>query len=290
MKQYHDLLTKVLEEGVPSDDRTGTGTISLFGTQTRYNLLEDGFPLVTTKKVPFKSVIAELVWFMQGLTNSKQLNDMGSTIWDEWATESGDLGPIYGKMWRSWPAIELSGMGVRKTGIDQLQNVIDEIRTNPDSRRLVVSAWNPQFLPDPKLTAQENVKAGKQALPPCHTLFQFYSREANGQRYLSLQMYQRSADLFLGVPFNIASYSALLMLVAKMTGHVAHEFIHTIGDAHIYTNHLEQVQKQLKREPKPLPKLTINAPDLQRVSDVTLSMFELEGYEHHPAIKGAVAV
>lgn len=289
MKQYHDLLTHVLENGVSSDDRTGTGTLSVFGTQTRYNLAE-GFPLVTTKKTAFKAVIAELVWFLQGKTNAHELNELGATIWDEWATENGDLGPVYGKMWRSWPSVEFSGMGVVKRSIDQLQNVINELKVNPDSRRLVVSAWNPQFLPDPSKTAQENVKAGKQALPPCHTLFQFYSREIDGKRMLSLQMYQRSADLFLGVPFNIASYAALLMLVAQMTGHEPHEFIHTIGDAHIYSNHMKQVKTQLGRECKALPTLNILVDDGFELADVNVDMFELSNYEPHPAIKGAVAV
>lgn len=264
MKQYLDLLQDVLENGIEKEDRTGTGTISVFGRQLRFDL-QEGFPLLTTKKLHFKSIVYELLWFLKGDTNVKYLQEHGVRIWNEWADEKGDLGPIYGAQWRSWPT---------PTGetIDQIAQVIQEIKTNPDSRRLIVSAWNTADIP-------------KMALAPCHCLFQFYV--ANGR--LSCQLYQRSADLFLGVPFNIASYSMLTMMVAQVTGLEAGEFIHTFGDAHIYKNHLEQVKLQLTREPYPLPKLKLN-PEIKEIDDFDYEDFELVDYQAHPHIKGIVSV
>lgn len=264
MKQYLDLLQHVLENGVIKNDRTGTGTKSIFGYQLRCNL-DDGFPLLTTKKVHLKSIIYELLWFLRGDTNVHWLQQHGVRIWNEWADEKGDLGPVYGHQWRSWPD-EKGGT------IDQIGNVVEEIKRNPDSRRLIVSAWNV-------------AEVQQMALPPCHTLFQFYV--ANGR--LSLQLYQRSADLFLGVPFNIASYSLLLLMVAHATGLKPGEFIHTFGDAHIYLNHMEQVKEQLSRTPRQLPKITLN-PAVKNIFDYTYEDFHIEGYNPYPPIKGTVSV
>ncbi len=261
MKQYLNLLEKILTEGEVRQDRTGTGTISLFGAQTRYNLRE-GFPLVTTKKVHLKSIIHEILWFLSGSTNTKYLEDNGVTIWREWADENGDLGPIYGKQWRDF------------NGVDQINWVIDEIKRNPYSRRLIVSAWNPVDVP-------------KAALPPCHTMFQFYVDPV--ELTLSCQLYCRSQDTLLGTPFNIASYALLTMMIAQVCGLTAGDFVHTIGDAHIYQNHLEQVREQLSREPRPLPKMTLN-PDIMDIDDFKFSDFTLSGYDPHPAIKAPVAV
>lgn len=264
MKQYLDLCQRILDEGVTKEDRTGTGTISVFGHQMRFDLSE-GFPLVTTKKLHTRSIIHELLWFLSGDTNIRYLQENGVRIWNEWADENGDLGPVYGKQWRSFAGRD------GKT-VDQIQWVIDEIKRNPDSRRLVVSAWNPAEL-------------DKMALPPCHLLFQFYV--ANGK--LSCQLYQRSADTFLGVPFNIASYALLTHMIAHVTGLEAGDFVHTLGDAHLYTNHLEQVKLQLSREPMALPKLKLN-PDVKSIFDFTFDDIEIVDYESHPHIKGEVAV
>lgn len=264
MKQYLDLCRRVLEEGTFKEDRTGTGTLSVFGHQMRYNLA-DGFPMLTTKKLHLKSIIYELLWFLQGDTNVKYLQEHGVRIWNEWADENGDLGPVYGHQWRSWPDYD-GGT------IDQIQIILDQIQNNPDSRRMIVSAWN---------VAEVN----KMALPPCHSLFQFYV--ADGK--LSLQLYQRSADIFLGVPFNIASYSLLLLMVAQVCGLQPGEFIHTLGDAHIYKNHLDQVKLQLTREPRPLPKMTLN-PEVKDLFSFQYEDFTLSDYDPHPHIAGVVAV
>jgi thymidylate synthase/thymidylate synthase len=264
MRQYLDLLQRVLDEGVHKEDRTGTGTMSVFGHQMRFNLA-DGFPLITTKKLHLKSIIYELLWFLKGDTNVKYLQEHGVRIWNEWADENGDLGPIYGHQWRAWPDYQ-GGF------IDQISEAIDTIKHNPDSRRIIVSAWNVADIPNMKL-------------PPCHAFFQFYV--ANGK--LSLQLYQRSADIFLGVPFNIASYALLLMMVAQVTGLQPGEFVHTMGDAHIYLNHLEQVKLQLTREPRALPTMHIN-PEVKDIFSFDYDDFTLEGYDPHPHIKGEVAV
>ena len=264
MKQYLDLLDRILTEGVKKEDRTGTGTISVFGNQMRFNL-EDGFPLLTTKKLHLKSIIYELLWFLRGDTNIKYLKDHGVSIWDEWADENGELGPVYGHQWRSWPD-ENGGT------IDQIQNVVNQIKNNPDSRRMIVSAWNV-------------AEVERMALPPCHTMFQFYV--ANGR--LSLQLYQRSADTFLGVPFNIASYALLLQMMAQVTGLNAGDFIHTTGDTHLYLNHIEQAKLQLTRTPRPLPRMIIN-PDVKDIFDFKYEDFQLEGYDPWPHIKAAVSV
>ncbi|MCB9016302.1 MAG: thymidylate synthase [Lentimicrobiaceae bacterium] len=264
MKQYHDLLKHVLENGVRKDDRTGTGTISVFGYQMRFNL-EEGFPVLTTKKLHLRSIIYELLWFLKGETNIQYLHDNKVSIWDEWADAEGNLGPVYGHQWRSWGAAD-------GRTIDQISQVVSMIKTNPDSRRLLVSAWNPGDV-------------DKMALPPCHVLFQFYV--ANGR--LSCQLYQRSADIFLGVPFNIASYALLTMMMAQVTGLKPGEFIHTFGDAHIYLNHLEQVNLQLSRDFKSLPEMKIN-PEVDNIFNFTFEDFKLEGYEPHPHIKAPVAV
>lgn len=264
MKQYLSLLDRVLAEGVKKEDRTGTGTISVFGHQMRFNL-EDGFPALTTKKLHLKSIIYELLWFLKGDTNAKYLQDNGVRIWNEWADEDGNLGHIYGYQWRSWPDYEGGS-------IDQISQVVDQIKNTPDSRRIIVNAWNVGDL--------KNMN-----LPPCHMFFQFYV--ANGK--LSLQMYQRSADIFLGVPFNIASYALLLQMMAQVTGLKAGEFIHTLGDAHIYVNHLDQVKLQLSRETRALPRMNIN-PDVKSIFDFKYEDFELTGYDPHPHIKGIVAV
>ena len=277
MKVYHDLLEHVLEKGVRKSDRTGTGTLSVFGYQMRFDL-EAGFPLVTTKKVHLRSIIHELLWFIRGETNVGYLNDHGVSIWDEWADNSGELGPIYGRQWRAWP--DLAG-----GEIDQLANVIERIRRRPDSRRHVVSAWNPTTLPDERLSPAENAVRGRMALAPCHTMFQFWV--ADGR--ISLQLYQRSADCFLGVPFNIASYALLLLMVAQVTGLKAHEFIHTLGDAHLYLNHLQQARTQLEREPYDLPQMRLN-PARKRLEEFEFDDFELVGYQAHPPIKAPIAV
>ena len=264
MRQYLDILDRILKEGVEKGDRTGTGTLSIFGTQSRYNL-EEGFPLLTTKKLYLKGIIYELLWFLKGDTNIKFLQDNNVHIWDEWADENGELGPVYGHQWRSWP--DYNG-----EAIDQIQYVLDQIKNNPNSRRMIVSAWN---------VAEVN----KMALPPCHTMFQFYVAEGR----LSCQLYQRSADIFLGVPFNIASYALLLMMVAHVTGLEPGEFIHTFGDAHIYRNHFDQIREQLSREPRPLPRMVLN-PEVKSIFDYKYEDFTLEGYDPWPAIKGVVSV
>ena len=264
MKQYLDLLRYVMDNGVMKSDRTGTGTKSVFGYQMRFDL-SDGFPLLTTKKLHLKSIIYELLWFLKGDTNVKYLQDNGVRIWNEWADADGNLGPIYGKQWRAWR--DYNG-----GTIDQLSAAVETIRTNPDSRRMIVSAWNVADLPEMRL-------------PPCHAFYQFYV--ADGR--LSLQLYQRSADIFLGVPFNIASYALLLMMVAQVTGLKAGDFVHTLGDAHIYTNHFEQVREQLSREPRQLPTMRIN-PEVKSLFDFKYEDFTLENYNPHPHIKGVVAV
>ena len=264
MKQYHDLLRYVLENGVKKEDRTGTGTISVFGYQLRCNL-EEGFPLLTTKKLHTKSIIHELLWFLKGETNTKYLKENGVSIWDEWADENGNLGPVYGKQWRSWPTPE-------GKNIDQISALIAQIKSNPDSRRLLVNAWNVGEIP-------------QMALPPCHILFQFYV--ANGK--LSCQLYQRSADLFLGVPFNIASYALLTHMVAQVCGLGVGDFVHTYGDVHIYSNHMEQVELQLSREFRPLPTLKMN-PEVKDIFSFCFDDFKIENYEPWPAIKAPVAV
>ena len=264
MKQYLDLVRHVMEHGVDKEDRTGTGTRSVFGYQLRCNLA-DGFPLLTTKKVHLKSIIYELLWFLRGDTNVRWLQEHGVRIWNEWADENGDLGPVYGSQWRAWP----DGNGGT---IDQIAQVIDQIKNTPDSRRIMVSAWNVAEVPTMKL-------------PPCHSLFQFYV--ADGR--LSLQLYQRSADLFLGVPFNIASYALLLMMVAHVTGLEPGEFVHTFGDAHIYRNHFDQIREQLSREPRQLPRMVLN-PEVKSIDDYKYEDFTLEGYDPWPAIKGEVSV
>ena len=264
MKNYLNLLEKILNEGVKKEDRTGTGTLSVFGHQMRFDLSE-GFPLLTTKKLHTKSIIYELLWFLKGDTNVRYLQEHGVRIWNEWADENGDLGPVYGHQWRSWP--DYDG-GV----IDQIEYVLNQIRTNPNSRRMIVSAWN---------VAEVN----KMALPPCHTLFQFYV--CNGR--LSLQLYQRSADTFLGVPFNIASYALLTTMMAQVTGLEPGEFVHTTGDTHLYLNHLEQARLQLTREPRPLPTMKLN-PDVKSLYDFKFEDFELEGYDPWPHIKAEVSV
>ncbi|MFZ5601018.1 MAG: thymidylate synthase [Pseudomonadota bacterium] len=277
MKQYLDLLRHIKENGVTKSDRTGTGTISLFGYQMRFNLA-DGFPLVTTKKVHLKSIIHELLWFVRGETNIAYLKENGVSIWDEWADANGELGPVYGKQWRSWE-------GPNGETVDQLQQLVDEIKRNPDSRRLVLSAWNPVVLPDVKVSPKENAAVGKQALPPCHCLFQFYVVEGR----LSCQLYQRSGDVFLGVPFNIASYALLTLMVAQVCGLQPGDFVHTFGDVHIYSNHMEQVDLQLSREPRPLPVMKLN-PAVKSLFDFRYEDFELQGYDPHPAIKAPVAI
>jgi thymidylate synthase len=264
MNQYHDLLERILADGAEKHDRTGTGTLSVFGHQMRFNL-QAGFPMLTTKRLPLKSIVHELLWFLKGDTNIKYLKDNGVSIWDEWADANGDLGPVYGSQWRSWPAPD-------GRTIDQISNVVDMIRRNPDSRRLIVSAWNP-------------AEIDKMALPPCHCLFQFYV--ANGK--LSCQLYQRSADIFIGVPFNIASYALLTHMVAHVTGLKAGDFVHTLGDAHLYMNHLDQVNEQLERAPLPLPRLVIKR-DVKEIDAFRYGDFEIIGYQSHPHIAAPVAV
>ncbi|MDE5947640.1 MAG: thymidylate synthase [Prevotella sp.] len=264
MKQYLDLLTRIMTEGTQKGDRTGTGTVSVFGHQARYNL-EDGFPLLTTKKLHLKSIIHELLWFLSGDTNVKYLQDNGVRIWNEWADENGELGPVYGHQWRSWP-------DYKGGTIDQIAAVVDQLKTNPNSRRMIVSAWNV-------------AEVDSMALPPCHTMFQFYV--ADGR--LSLQLYQRSADTFLGVPFNIASYALLLQMIAQVTGLRAGDFIHTTGDTHLYLNHLDQARLQLTRTPRPLPRMVIN-PDVRDIFSFRYEDFRLEGYDPWPHIKAEVSV
>jgi thymidylate synthase len=264
MRQYLELMEHVLRHGVKKGDRTGTGTLSVFGYQMRFNL-DDGFPLLTTKKLHLKSIVHELLWFLKGETNIAYLKENGVRIWDEWADEQGELGPVYGAQWRSWPSQD-------GEAIDQIGKIIGEIKRNPDSRRLIVSAWNP-------------AEIEKMALPPCHCLFQFYV--ANGR--LSCQLYQRSADIFLGVPFNIASYALLLQMVAQVTGLKAGDFVHTFGDAHLYLNHLEQAELQLSRAPHPLPRMHLN-PAVKNIFDFTFADFRLEGYQAHAHIAAPVAV
>lgn len=264
MRQYHDLMQRILDEGVQKGDRTGTGTLSVFGHQMRFDLSE-GFPVVTTKKLHLKSIIHELLWFLKGDTNIRYLKDNGVSIWDEWADENGDLGPVYGRQWRAWETPD-------GRAIDQISNVVQRIKTDPDCRRLIVSAWNVADI-------------GRMALPPCHCFFQFYV--ADGK--LSCQLYQRSCDVFLGVPFNIASYALLTMMVAQVTGYRPGDFVHTLGDAHLYTNHLEQAKLQLSREPFPLPEMHLN-PHVTSIFDFKYEDFELVGYQSHPAIKAKVAV
>jgi len=277
VKVYLDLMREILEHGVRKGDRTGTGTLSVFGRQMRFDL-QQGFPLVTTKKLHLKSIIHELLWFLQGDTNIRYLNERGVTIWDEWATEDGELGPIYGKQWRSWPT---SDGGT----IDQMSRVLEAIRTNPDSRRHIVSAWNVEYLPDEALSAQENVKRGRMALAACHTLFQFYVAEGK----LSCMLLARSQDFMLGTPFNIASYALLTHMVAQQCDLAPGEFIWVGGDVHLYLNHLEQARLQLSREPRPLPKLSIKRkPD--SLFDYRYEDFEVIGYDPHPAIRAPIAV
>ncbi len=264
MQQYHDLMRRVLEEGTKKEDRTGTGTYSVFGHQMRFDLA-DGFPMITTKKLHLKSIVYELLWFLAGDTNIKYLTDNGVRIWNEWADENGDLGPVYGHQWRSWATAD-------GRTVDQISNVIERIKTNPDDRRLIVSSWNVGEIP-------------KMALPPCHCFFQFYV--ADGK--LSCQLYQRSADIFLGVPFNIASYALLTLMVAQVCGLKPGEFVHTFGDAHIYANHIDQVKEQLSRDFFPLPEMHLN-PHVKSIFDFKFEDFELIGYQAHPHIKGEVAV
>jgi len=274
MKQYLDLVKHVKENGVFKGDRTGTGTKSVFGYQMRFDLSK-GFPMVTTKKLHLKSIIHELLWFLKGETNIAYLQENKVKIWDAWADENGDLGPVYGHQWRSWNSED----------IDQIAELIETLKTNPNSRRMLVSAWNPSVLPDTSVSFAENVANNKAALPPCHAFFQFYVAEGK----LSCQLYQRSADIFLGVPFNIASYALLTLMIAQVVGLEAGDFIHTFGDAHIYTNHFEQIETQLSRSPRPLPIMKIN-PKIQSIFDFTYEDFTLEGYDPHPLIRGSVSV
>ena len=274
MKQYQDLLKYIKENGVEKKDRTGTGTISVFGYQMKFDL-KKGFPLVTTKKLHLRSIIYELIWFINGGTNINYLNDNGVSIWDEWADEKGDLGPIYGAQWRNW----------NNDGVDQLKDVISSLKENPSSRRMIVTAWNPNIIPNTKKTFSENVKEGKAALPPCHAFFQFYVADNK----LSCQMYQRSADVFLGVPFNIASYALLTFMIAQVCELGVGEFVHTLGDAHIYLNHLEQVDLQLSRDPLELPKLKLN-PMIKSIEDFKYEDVEIIDYKFHPPIKGKISI
>ena len=274
MEQYLNLVKYVSDYGVSKTDRTGTGTKSIFGYQMKFDL-QEGFPLVTTKKIHVKSIIHELLWFLNGDTNINYLTENGVRIWNEWADEKGDLGPIYGHQWRNW----------NDEGIDQIKSVIETLKTNPDSRRMLISAWNPSVLPDNSKTFAENVANHKAALPPCHAFFQFYV--ANGK--LSCQLYQRSADLFLGVPFNIASYALLNMMVAQVCELKPGTFVHTFGDVHIYSNHQDQLEEQLSRTPRPLPKMILN-PDIKDIFNFNYKDFKLIGYDPHPLISGKVAV
>ena len=274
MKVYHDLLSYILENGNQKGDRTGTGTYSVFGYQMRFDLSK-GFPLVTTKKVHFKSVVHELLWFISGKTNTGYLQENGVKIWNQWADENGDLGPVYGKQWRDWNG----------ESIDQLKNVIHQLKNSPDSRRIIVSAWNPSVLPDTSRSFAENVANGKAALPPCHALFQFYVADNK----LSCQLYQRSADVFLGVPFNIASYALLTQMIAQVCDLELGDFIHSFGDVHIYQNHVDQVKLQLTRSPKSLPEVKLN-PAIRDIDDFSYEDIELLNYDPHPRIKAPIAV
>ena len=274
MKQYHKLLSHILEKGVQKGDRTGTGTLSTFGYQMRFDL-SDGFPLLTTKKLHLKSIIHELLWFIKGETNTKYLKENNVKIWDAWSDENGDLGPIYGHQWRNW----------NSDGVDQISILIDQIKNNPNSRRMIVSAWNPSVLPDTSKSFSKNVSKGKAALPPCHAFFQFYVSEGK----LSCQLYQRSADTFLGVPFNIASYALFTMMIAQVTNLEVGDFIHTFGDVHLYNNHLEQAKEQLSRDFRSLPTMKIN-PEITNINDFRYEDFELINYDPHPHIKAAVSV
>ena len=274
MKQYLDLIQHVIDHGITKEDRTGTGTKSIFGYQMRFDLNE-GFPMVTTKKLHLKSIIHELLWFLKGDTNIAYLKENGVKIWDAWANENGDLGPVYGYQWRNWNG----------DGIDQIKEVVETIKHNPDSRRMIVSAWNPSVLPDTSVSFSENVANNKAALPPCHAFFQFYVSDGK----LSCQLYQRSADIFLGVPFNIASYALFTMMLAQVTGLEYGDFIHTFGDAHIYSNHMEQIELQLSRDPRPLPKMIIN-PEIKNIFEFSFKDFNLVDYEPHPHIRGSVSV
>ncbi len=277
MKQYLDLMRHVKENGVQKGDRTGTGTLSVFGYQMRFDL-SAGFPLVTTKKCHLKSIIHELLWFLKGETNTRYLTENGVSIWNEWATEAGDLGPVYGYQWRNWPAPD-------GRHIDQIAEIIELIKNKPNSRRIIVSAWNAADLPDESISPQDNVAQGRMALAPCHAFFQFYV--ADGK--LSCQLYQRSADIFLGVPFNIASYALLTMMIAQVCDLQAGDFVHTLGDAHLYNNHLEQTDLQLSREPYALPTIRIN-PDVKSIFDFKFEDFELLDYQCHPHIKAPISI
>lgn len=274
MKQYLDLIKHVRDNGIVKEDRTGTGTKSVFGYQMRFDLSE-GFPMLTTKKLHLKSIIYELLWFLKGDTNIAYLKENDVKIWDAWADENGNLGPVYGHQWRNW----------NSEGIDQITQVIETIKTNPDSRRMIVTAWNPSVLPDTSISFSENVANGKAALPPCHAFFQFYVTEGK----LSCQLYQRSADIFLGVPFNIASYALLTMMMAQVCDLKPGDFIHTFGDAHIYSNHSEQIDLQLSRKPRELPQMEIN-PKIKNIFDFTFNDFTLVGYNPLPHIRGRVSV
>ena len=274
MKQYLDLVKHVLENGDFKQDRTGTGTKSVFGYQMRFDLSK-GFPMLTTKKLHLKSIIYELLWFLKGDTNIQYLNENGVRIWNEWADENGDLGPVYGFQWRNWNG----------DNIDQIKELVENLKKNPNSRRMLVSAWNPSVLPDTSISFKENVAKGKAALPPCHAFFQFYVNEGK----LSCQLYQRSADIFLGVPFNIASYSLFTLMIAQVSGYKPGEFIHTFGDAHIYTNHFDQVKLQLTRTPKELPTIEIN-PEIKDIFKFSYDDFKLVNYNTDPHIKGDVAI
>ena len=274
MEQYLNLVKYIKNYGVSKTDRTGTGTKSIFGYQMKFDL-DEGFPLVTTKKIHVKSIIHELLWFLNGDTNINYLTENGVRIWNEWADEKGDLGPIYGHQWRNW----------NDEGIDQIKSVIETLKTNPDSRRMLISAWNPSVLPDTSITFAENVANHKAALPPCHAFFQFYV--VNGK--LSCQLYQRSADLFLGVPFNIASYALLNLMVAQVCELKPGTFVHTFGDVHIYSNHHDQLEEQLSRTPRPLPKMILN-PEIKDIFNFNYKDFKLIGYDPHPLISGKVAI
>ncbi|MDB4710502.1 thymidylate synthase [Flavobacteriales bacterium] len=274
MKQYLDLLNHIIENGTQKGDRTGTGTISCFGHQIRFDL-QEGFPMLTTKKLHLKSIIHELLWFLKGDTNIEYLKENKVRIWDDWADENGNLGPVYGHQWRNWNSEE----------IDQIKDLIKELKTNPNSRRMLVSAWNPSVLPDPNVSFAENVAEGKAALPPCHAFFQFYV--ADGK--LSCQLYQRSADTFLGVPFNIASYALFTMMIAQVCNLEPGDFVHTFGDVHLYNNHLEQAKIQLERSPRSLPKMIIN-PEVKDIFNFKFEDFQLIDYNPHPHIKAAVSI
>ncbi|MEO2080332.1 MAG: thymidylate synthase [Leeuwenhoekiella sp.] len=283
MQQYHDLVKHILNNGAQKGDRTGTGTLSVFGYQMRFDLSE-GFPMVTTKKLHLKSIIYELLWFLKGDTNIEYLKENGVRIWNEWADEDGNLGPVYGHQWRNWNSEE----------IDQIKEVIESLKNNPNSRRMLVSAWNPSVMPDTSKSFAENVANGKAALPPCHAFFQFYvapgDPEAEDKRpKLSCQLYQRSADVFLGVPFNIASYALFTMMIAQVCDYAPGDFIHTFGDAHIYNNHIEQLNLQLTREIRKLPTMTLN-PEVKDIFSFSFDDFKLENYDPHPHIKGKVAI